>query len=189
MDSEEKETLRAEAIRHRGRMLYDIEDTDHARDHFFTSINPAADQIVAAYWPKDKEFDTYPILEKLMEQGVTCALPVVQKDSKILKFAQWNESIDLQKGAFGILEPSEQNWVEPDIIIVPLLAFDRKGYRLGFGGGYYDATLQDIRARKQITAVGLAYAQQSCLFNLPAEDHDEKLDWVITPQKAHFYGE
>jgi len=181
----EKETLRTEAIRHRGRMLYDIEDTDQAAKHFFNAINPQPDQIVAAYWPKDKEFDTYPILEQLMEQGIICALPVVQKDRKILKFAQWDETIDLQKGAFGILEPSIQKWITPDIIIVPLLAFDRRGYRLGFGGGYYDATLQNLRAQKEITSIGLAYAQQSCLFNLPVEPHDEKLDWVITPQDAH----
>ena len=75
-------------------------------------------------------------------------------------------------------------WLEPDVVIVPLLAFDRRGYRLGQGGGYYDATLADLRAKKNIIAVGLAYAQQACLFNLPVEEHDQKLDWVVTPQGA-----
>ncbi len=186
---QEKQELRAEALRHRGRMFYDIEDIDHARDHFFSAINPQKPHIVAAYWPKDKEFDTYPILERLMEQGIECALPVVKSGAKILEFAKWNESIDLQNGPYDVLEPATKEWVEPDIVIVPLLAFDRRGYRLGFGGGYYDATLTDLRSRKKITAVGLAYAQQSCLFNLPVEDHDAKLDWVITPQGAQYFGE
>ena len=70
---------------------------------------------------------------------------------------------------------------------MPLLAFDRRGHRLGYGEGYYDATLADLRARKKVIAVGLAYAQQAILFNLPAEDHDQPLDWIITPQIAQRY--
>ena len=68
---------------------------------------------------------------------------------------------------------------------MPMLAFDRPGNRLGHGGGYYDTTLRALREKKKITAVGVAYAQQAVLFSLPVEDHDEKLDWIITEQNTH----
>src|SRR6185503_17417551 len=101
----------------------------------------------------------------------------------------WKDGDPLAEGAFGIMQPSTDapKWVDPDIVVVPLLAFDRRGYRLGYGSGYYDVTLAALRAKKKIVAVGLGYGQQAVLFNLPSEPHDEKLDWVITPQKAHSF--
>jgi 5-formyltetrahydrofolate cyclo-ligase len=108
-----------------------------------------------------------------------------------LGFAFWKDDMELKRGGeHDVLEPvvnDSTRWLDPDIVIVPLLAFDRRGYRLGQGGGHYDATLEKLRAKKKIIAVGLAYAQQACLFNLPVEDHDQKLDWVITPQGAHSF--
>lgn len=186
---EQKNSLRQEALLHRSRMFYDIEDTNHACDFFFNAIKPTRETVVAAYWPKDREFDTLQILERLIEEGIPCCLPVVEKGSHILKFAHWKKSSEMQKDKFGVFIPVEKDFVEPDIVIVPLLAFDRAGYRLGYGGGYYDATLEDLRSRKKITAVGLAYAQQACLFNLPREEHDAKMDWVITPMGTHYFGE
>ncbi len=182
--SDSKQVLRAEAKRHRARMDPASEDMDAAVSLFLDNIKPAADQVVAAYWPKGREFDTGPILEQLLGREITCALPIVQKDSRILKFACWDESIELKKGTFGIMEPDSESWIEPDIVIVPMLAFDRRGGRLGYGGGYYDATLKALREKKDIIAVGVAYAQQACLFSLPLEPHDERLDWIITPQDA-----
>ena len=73
----------------------------------------------------------------------------------------------------------------PDILLIPFLSFDRYGYRLGQGGGYYDATLAHLREEKDILAIGMGYAQQAVLFKLPAEDHDQKMDMVITPQNVH----
>jgi len=81
------------------------------------------------------------------------------------------------------LEAAE--YITPEILIVPLLAFDRKGNRLGYGGGYYDATLEHLRKDGNVIAAGFAYSQQAVLFNLPSEAHDQKLDWVITPQKIY----
>lgn len=190
--SDSKETFRQEAVRHRARIDPGSEDPEAAAGYFFQSIKPVKDQMVAAYWPKGREFDPRPILEKLLEVGCVCALPVVKSESLELGFARWDEDIVLVKGAFGVLHPElegTEQWIEPDIVIVPLLAFDRRGYRLGHGGGYYDATLRALRKKKSILAVGVAYAQQACLFNLPVEDHDERLDWVITPQGTHYFGE
>lgn len=161
------------------------EDPEKAADFFFDIIQPDTTQIVAAYWPKGRELDTAPILERLLEAGVTCALPIMQKDTLEMKFACWVESIALRRGRYDIMEPDSAEYIEPDIVIVPMLAFDRRGYRLGQGGGYYDATLAALRARKGILAVGVAYASQACLFNLPTEEHDQKLDVIITPQGVH----
>ena len=186
--ADSKDILRQEARRHRARIDPASENIEEAADLFFQKIKPEPGQAIAAYWPSGREFDPGPILERCLGAQHICALPVVQKDSLELRFARWDESIDLEKGEFGIMRPvlnDETEWVEPDIVIVPLLAFDRRGYRLGQGGGYYDATLRALRTKKDITAVGVAYAQQACLFNLPVEEHDERLDWIITPQDAH----
>jgi 5-formyltetrahydrofolate cyclo-ligase len=151
------------------------------------SYSPSKDQQISIYWPKGREFSPALIIEQLLKAGYNVCLPVVQEDSRILKFAQWNESIELHEGPYKVMQPVvDQNtvWCEPDILIVPLLAFDRRGYRLGYGGGYYDATIEDLRSRKSITAVGLGYGQQAVIFNLPIESHDQKLDWVITPLEA-----
>ena len=166
------------------------EDSAAAIDYFFQAIKPSKDMVVAAYCAKGREFDPYPILEQLLKQDIACALPVVQDGSLELRFAIFDDSTQLVKGPFNVLQPpvnADTQWAEPDIIIVPLLAFDRRGYRLGHGGGYYDATLAALRARKDIVAVGVAYAQQACLFNLPVESHDQKLNWVITPKGTHYF--
>ncbi len=190
MAESNKKSLRIEARRHRALVHARREDSYEACEHFFASLKPEKGQVVASYWPVGSEFDSQPIVERLLAQGHVCALPVVKKDELGLGFAAWHTDMDLKKGEHGILEPvvnDRTKWVEPDIVIVPLLAFDRRGYRLGQGGGYYDATLAGLRAKKKIIAVGLAYAQQACLFNLPVEEHDQKLDWVVTPMGAHCF--
>lgn len=142
-------------------------------------------KIVASYWSSGREFDPAPLTEHIADEGLICALPVIMDDSRILRFAQWTPETKMEKGAYDILQPVKKVWVEPDIMLVPLLAFDRKGYRLGQGGGYYDATIRHYRSRKDILAIGVAYAEQAVLFDLPRESHDEKLDMVITPQGVH----
>lgn len=190
MDETNKSTLRLEARRHRARMDVRAEDPIEASGHFFTAIKPEKGQVISAYWPFGREFDSRPLIERLLEEGFTCALPVMKKEGKILGFARWQEDMKLQQTDYEVMEPvvnDKTEWLDPDIVVLPLLAFDRRGYRLGQGGGHYDATLADLRARKKIVAVGLAYGQQACLFNLPVEDHDQKLDWVITPQGAQSF--
>jgi len=180
-----KETLRHEALRHRDRIDPGSEDMDEACALFFDSVKPQKGQVVAFYWAKGREFDCGAMAERLLAEGFTCCLPVVQKKKKILKFARWDESVKLEEGAYGVMQPApKQKWVKPNIIIVPLLAFDRHGYRLGYGGGYYDATLAALRKKKNVVAVGVGYSQQAVIFNLPREDHDQRMDWIITPQKV-----
>lgn len=183
----DKEDIRQEAMKHRDRIDPFTEDPDEACDIFFESVNPDPSMSVALYWPKGREFDTLPLIERLLQAGYVCALPVVKMDERHLLFAPYKDGDELVKGPYDILQPAindKTELIEPDIFIVPLLAFDRHGYRLGYGGGYYDATLKALRAKKDIIAVGWAYGQQAVLFNLPREEHDEPMDWIITPQKA-----
>jgi 5-formyltetrahydrofolate cyclo-ligase len=187
-----KDTMRAEALRHRDRIDASSPDEspEEAAALFFEQLRPARGQTVALYWPKGREFDTTALIERLLKEKIGVALPVVEKGSRVLRFARWNDSIPLVPGPFEVMQPqvtAQTEWTAPDIVVVPLLAFDRRGNRLGYGGGYYDATLRDLRARKEIVAVGMGYARQAVLFNLPAEAHDEKLDWIVTPQRAQKY--
>lgn len=167
---------------HRDRLERTDEDFEAAARVFMADINPSKNQIVAGYWPAGREFDVRFILDDCLKAGIVCALPIIQKDSRELKFARWDETIPLSEGPFGIMEPAGADFVLPDIVLTPMLAFDRKGHRLGYGKGYYDATIEALRAQKDILAIGVGYAEQAVLFNLPAESHDQPLDVVLTPQ-------
>ena len=183
-----KEVLRAEAKRARGLLSLSSGESEALATNFFDSIMPKKKSIIAAYWPKGRELDTHHLIDECLKRGHKVALPVIQKDSRILKFARYKNDKDLVLGQYDICHPEinwKTKWLNPDIFIVPLLAFDRRGSRLGYGGGYYDATLEDSRKNKDVLAVGIGYAQQACLFNLPKEDHDIRMDWIITQQAAY----
>lgn len=189
-----KDTLRTEAIRHRDRIdpSDPSECIEKACELFMKTFKPEPDMIIALYYPKGREFSTAALMDELQKAGVTCALPVVKPDSRLLEFYSWADGEALTENKYGIAEPvaDGKQAVTPDIIVTPFLAFDRKGRRLGYGGGYYDATLSFLRAgEKPPLAVGLGYAKQAVIFNLPYEAHDEIMDWVITPQKAHYFGD
>ena len=182
--SEEKDFIRAEAMKHRQMLQVHPDWADQAAEQFINYVGLEENIVVALYYPKGKEIDTLPLAERLWEQGVRVALPVIQADGITLKFALWEKNSRLIEGAFGIPSPDAESFIEPDIVLVPLLIFDQRGHRLGYGKGYYDATLSVLRAGRTVMAVGYAYAEQACLFALPREDHDEKLDLVVTPQRV-----
>ncbi len=151
-----------------------------AAAHFIGKFNPTPNDIVGVYWPHKTELDTRPLLDELVSRGVVCALPAVQQGERILKFHTWKSGDELRRGAYGISEPSPSSpIVGPTILAVPLLAFDPTGHRLGYGVGYYDVTLRQMRLQGSVTAVGFAFAGQR-LDNLPAEPHDELLDAIVT---------
>lgn len=183
-----KQMLRAEAVRARGLLSLSAQEHEEFQNMFFENIKLADSSVIGGYWPKDREFDVRPLMEVLLEKGYRVALPVMQKGSKVLKFVRWREGDELAVGKFGVHEPLQNNeteYLEPDVFVIPMLAFDFKGMRLGYGGGFYDATLQAAAEKKKIMTVGVAYAQQACLFSLPSEAHDIRMKWVITQQKAH----
>lgn len=185
---ERKQMLREQALRARSMMAYPSKaDIQSFQDFFLNNIPLDENSIIAGYWAKDREFDVSYLLEELTGQGYQCALPLVDGSNKVLKFVEWTPQAEMQQGRYGISHPlitENTHYLQPTILVVPLLVFDRKGYRLGFGGGYYDATIEALEEKGSITTVGAAYAEQASLFNLPIEVHDKKLDWVITPQQA-----
>jgi 5-formyltetrahydrofolate cyclo-ligase len=141
----------------------------------------ADDCVVSGFASMPDELHVWPLLRRLHGAGVPLALPVVQAKGQPLVFRAWAPGDPMDKGVWDIPEPkSDKPVLEPDILLVPLLAFDRRGGRLGYGGGFYDRTLAGLRARKRITAVGLAYDEQE-VDAVPHLDYDERLDWVLTP--------
>jgi len=178
----EKQTLRENARLHRERLDVDEGDFERVVDVFFEEVNPSQDKIISLYWPVGKEFDCRFLLDELVTRGFQCALPVVQKDNRVLTFKQWTHDTKMTRGAFDVFEPENGAVFLPDIVLAPLLAFDQKGYRLGQGGGYYDTTLEALRAQKQVSYIGVGYAEQAVLLKLPREAHDVPLDAMLTPQ-------
>lgn len=183
-----KTIYRTEAMRHRERMDIREESVENAVQNFMRSVAPEKSRIIAGYWPKGREFDTSELLQVLLDTGHQICLPIIKPNSRILEFAAWDGEAELRAGRFDVMQPAEpHDIVTPDIVIVPMLAFDRQGHRLGYGGGYYDATLAHLRSVKSIQAVGWAYSQQAVLFNLPADEHDQKMDMVITPHQVYTF--
>jgi len=136
--------------------------------------------IVAGYSPINSEIDPFPLMRSLADRGATLALPVIIERDTPLIFRAWRSDEDLVRGPFGIFQPSsDAPEVEPDIVLAPLAAFDRDGHRIGYGRGYYDRTLQNLRAVKRMTVIGLAFAVQE-IEVVPRLPHDEQLDCVLT---------
>lgn len=143
-----------------------------------------AGAVVAGYWPMRGEIDVLPLLAALAERGQVTALPAVIERKAPLVFRRWATGDPLEDGLYGTRHPvAAAEEVRPVCLLVPLLAFDRRGIRLGYGGGFYDRTLAALRASGPVVAVGIAYAGQE-VESLPAEDHDERLDWVVTEKEV-----
>jgi 5-formyltetrahydrofolate cyclo-ligase len=145
-------------------------------------LEPLAEgSIVSAFAPLPGEMRVWPLLRRLAAERYVLALPVMQGRGKALIFRAWQHGDAMHRATWGIAEPKpDKPMVEPDVLIVPLLAFDACGFRLGYGGGYYDRTLAALRSRKLLIAVGIAYDQQA-VDAVPHLDYDERLDWVLTP--------
>jgi 5-formyltetrahydrofolate cyclo-ligase len=143
-------------------------------------IEIARGTVVSGYSPIRSEIDPVPLMRKLAAQGAQLALPAVMARGKSLAFRVWSASDRLMLGPLGILEPSPAAAeLIPDIMLVPLAAFDRAGHRIGYGAGHYDYTLAHLRKLKHIIAVGLAFAAQE-IVAVPALPHDVALDYVLT---------
>jgi 5-formyltetrahydrofolate cyclo-ligase len=136
--------------------------------------------VVAGYSPIRSEIDPAPLLRKLAAQGAQLALPAIAARGQSLRFRAWHPGEKLLPGPLGILEPSPAAAeIIPDIVLVPLAAFDRAGHRIGYGAGHYDRTLAQLRKSRAITAIGLAFAAQQ-VKAVPALQHDVALDYVLT---------
>lgn len=135
---------------------------------------------VAGYLPIGSELDTRPLMLALHGLRRRLSLPVVvEGEAQPLRFRRWKPGAPLEKGRQGVQVPVEGDWCEPELIVVPLLAFDAAGRRLGWGGGYYDRTLAARRAAGPVVAIGFALAAQQ-IAEVPHDAHDMHLDAVVT---------
>jgi 5-formyltetrahydrofolate cyclo-ligase len=144
----------------------------------------ATPAVVSGFWPMKEELDIRPLLVELSNEGCQLALPVVVGKGQPLIFRAWRPGDPLEPGVFGTLHPpARREVVEPDALIVPLLACDELGWRLGYGGGFYDRTLLGLRQRKTITAVGVGFDEQF-VPEVPHGPADQRLDWLLTDKRA-----
>jgi 5-formyltetrahydrofolate cyclo-ligase len=136
--------------------------------------------IISGYLPLKSEFNPLPLMRKLATAGTAFALPVVAGRGKPLIMRAYKFGQELGAGVWGIREPKpDAPEVAPDILLVPLAAFDRRGGRIGYGAGYYDMTINALRGTKSVAAVGLAYAAQE-VPSVPTTERDALLDLVLT---------
>jgi 5-formyltetrahydrofolate cyclo-ligase len=139
---------------------------------------------VSGFWPMAEELDIRPLMIELHNQGCQLALPVVVAKKQPLVFRAWRPGDPLEAGVFGTLHPvPTREVVEPDVLIVPLLAVDEEGWRLGYGGGFYDRTLERLRGRRKVTAMGVGFNDQ-IVPDVPHGPDDQRLDWLLTDKRA-----
>ena len=133
---------------------------------------------LAGYMAMRTEIDPLAAMQEAAAHGPV-GVPVIMGAGQALKFRMWDPDSVMIKGDFGALIPETGDWMEPEILIVPLVAFDRDGGRLGYGGGFYDRTLEMLRAKRPTLAIGFAYAEQEA-GGLPLEPTDQPLDLIVT---------
>ena len=144
--------------------------------------------VVSGYFPIRDEIDPLPLLTGVIEWGMQVVLPVILAKATPLIFRTWQPGDVLETKPFGLKEPLASAKVAlPDILLVPLSAFDSAGFRIGYGGGYFDRTLDLYRKNRKITAIGVAYDEQEvpCFAHEP---HDQTMDYLITPTGVRTFG-
>jgi 5-formyltetrahydrofolate cyclo-ligase len=185
---EAKAALRARAHEQRATFLhrYRADAAQAAAAHFFLGVTLRPGEVVAAYWPIRDELDCKLVLTRLVDEGRPVCLPVVLSDSQPLELRLWEQGAVLYPSGFGTLAPDESApLAEPDVVLVPLLGFDKYGTRLGYGGGYYDRTLAAMNRTPRL--IGFAFSAQEVDY-IPRGEHDVPLDAVVTEQGIRHFG-
>lgn len=156
-------------------------------DNFISNVALPPDAVVAGYHPVRAEMDVMPLMRALLARGHTCALPVIEERNKPLLFRTWDEGTPLKEGHFTIPEPDPafSKPVVPGVLLVPMLAFDANGNRLGYGAGHYDRTLAVMEKRPLLIGIAYAFSQVEAV---PAETHDVKMDIIVTDGGLYRFG-
>lgn len=178
---EAKRALRATATANRDQLIGRLSEASEAlAGETLANLEIPERDVVSAYWPLGSEIDPRPLMNKLVKAGNPVCLPVVVGPDSGLTFRRWYPGDPLVPAGFGTKEPEPSApEILPDLFLVPMLAFDRRGYRLGYGGGFYDRTLQAAGAVRQVLAVGIAFAEQE-VPEVPTGPHDQQLDVIVT---------
>ncbi len=180
-----KAILRTEALQRRGALAVSVRELFSLRlaEQGLAIARRVGASVVSIFLPIRDEPDTLPLIAALSAQGFRTALPVTVSREAPLIFRQWRPGDPSRAGAMKIREPAASpQSVEPDLLFVPLACFDRRGHRIGFGAGHYDRTLAALRARRPVTAVGVAYSAAQAA-EIPDEPHDQRLDFVLTERE------
>lgn len=152
---------------------------ERAAARFLEALRVSPGEVVAGYRPIRTEIDPTPLMLRLLALGADLCTPVIIGAGQPLEFHRWRPDVAMIEGAFGAMIPCDQPALEPTLLIAPLVAFDREGWRLGYGGGFYDRSLAALDARRPTRAVGFAFAAQE-LDAVPREPTDRRLDLMIT---------
>lgn len=152
--------------------------------NFPDEIWPKIGAVVSGFIPIGSEIDPQKLLAAFVCEGAITALPVA-KDRGVLEFRAWRPGDPLVKAGFGLQEPVETaERVHPTLVLTPMLAFDLRGRRLGWGGGFYDREIALMRGERTVTIVGLAFDGQQ-IPRVPTGRHDQPLDWIVTEKAAY----
>ncbi|MCK8464289.1 5-formyltetrahydrofolate cyclo-ligase [Aliiroseovarius sp. S1339] len=152
--------------------------------HLLSIVTQHKGKVLSGYMPIRTEITPVPVMAAMAAYGPVC-VPVIGKLGQPLRFALWTPDCEMAEGAFGAYIPAKLEFVDPEVLIVPLLAFDRKGGRLGYGGGFYDRTLEGLRAKRPTLAIGYAYSAQE-VEAVPLEPTDQRLDAIVTDSGVHW---
>ena len=135
-------------------------------------------KVIGGYYPVNYEIDDLQLLKKFEKKNFTISLPIIKKNFQI-DFYKWSFTDLLKINKYGIPEPEKKNIIYPDILLIPLVAFDKNLNRLGYGGGYYDRLIAKLSKKKKIIKIGLALSIQK-IDNVPINMYDQKLDYIVT---------
>ena len=151
-----------------------------------TLFKPMAPTLVGAYWPFRREYNVLAFLEWLTERRHEVALPVVLGKGQPLEFRRWNRDMEMASGVYDIPYPAQGPAVAPGILVVPVVGFDDAGYRLGYGGGFYDRTLAVSDPKPICVGTGFELGRLDTIFPLP---HDVRMDYIVTEKALMKLGE
>ena len=147
----------------------------------FLKIDKLNFKSIGGYYPSNYEIDDLSILDLLEKKNFKISLPIIKKDNQ-MNFYSWSRNDPLKINKFGIPEPVSSNIFYPDILLVPLVAYDSSLNRLGYGGGYYDRYIEKIDKIKKVTKIGLAFSFQRIL-SIPIDQYDKRLDFIVTEKE------
>ncbi len=145
--------------------------------HLIGILRPFGARILAFYWPHRREYDPRALAERIVAEGGAAALPVVVEKNKALAFRQWHPDMEMMIGLYEIPHPAEDSAITPETILVPVVGFDGAGYRLGYGGGYYDRTIAAFEKRPTTIGIGFELGR---LETIDPGPHDIAMDMIVT---------
>lgn len=182
----EKQLARKAATAARKQAAADAGDgaADRLADTMMASVPLSGIHTASGFLSIGSEVDVGPLMDRLLGASIDICLPAVVGTARPLVFRRWRPGDPLVEESFGTRAPGpDAEEVEPDFLIVPMLAFDRAGFRLGYGGGFYDRSLAALRQKQPVLAVGVAFAGQEMAY-VPHDDLDQPLDWIVTEREA-----